>query len=82
LHERALAIREARLGPDHPETATSLRYLASDLRARGDLDGARALYERPLASARLALARPPLHRLEPEVACGRGGRAGESPVAD
>jgi hypothetical protein len=28
LHERALPMREARLGPDHPDTADSLRYLA------------------------------------------------------
>jgi hypothetical protein len=28
-HERALAIREARLGPDHPETAKSRRNLAA-----------------------------------------------------
>jgi Tetratricopeptide repeat len=29
LHERALAIREARLGPDHPDTATTQRSLTN-----------------------------------------------------
>jgi hypothetical protein len=29
LHERALAIRETALGPEHPDTATSLDNLAS-----------------------------------------------------
>jgi tetratricopeptide (TPR) repeat protein len=49
LHERALAIREARLGPDHPDTAQSLNNLANVLRDQGDLDGARTLHERALA---------------------------------
>jgi hypothetical protein len=40
LHERALAIRETRLGPDHPETALSHYHLADVLRDQGDLDGA------------------------------------------
>jgi tetratricopeptide (TPR) repeat protein len=39
---------EARLGADHPDTATSLDNLAAVLRARGDLDRARALHERAL----------------------------------
>ena len=34
LYERALAIREKVLGPDHPETATSLNNLATLLQAR------------------------------------------------
>ncbi|HEY2958094.1 MAG TPA: tetratricopeptide repeat protein [Actinomycetota bacterium] len=29
LHERALAIREARLGPDHPDTVRSRGLLAA-----------------------------------------------------
>jgi Tfp pilus assembly protein PilF len=49
LHERALAIREARLGPDHPDTAQSLNNLAVVLYNQGDLDGARPLHERALA---------------------------------
>jgi hypothetical protein len=49
LHERALAIFEARLGADHPDTATSLTNLATVLYAQGNLDGARVLYERALA---------------------------------
>jgi tetratricopeptide (TPR) repeat protein len=39
LYERALAIREKSLGPEHPETAS----------AQGDLVGARPLLERALA---------------------------------
>jgi tetratricopeptide (TPR) repeat protein len=48
LHERALAIFEARLGADHPHTARSLSDLANVLRAQGDLDGAGRLHERAL----------------------------------
>jgi tetratricopeptide (TPR) repeat protein len=47
--EDALAIRETRLGPDHPDTATSLDALATVLRTQGDLDGARRRYQRALA---------------------------------
>jgi tetratricopeptide (TPR) repeat protein len=49
LQERALSIREAHLGADHPDTATSLRYLAFAVAVQGDLDGARSLHERALA---------------------------------
>jgi tetratricopeptide (TPR) repeat protein len=49
LHERALSIREARLGADHPDTAQSLSNLAGVLRDQGDLKGARRLFERALA---------------------------------
>ena len=49
LYERALAIREKVLGPEHPDTATSLNSLASLLQAQGDLAGSRPLYERALA---------------------------------
>src|SRR6266511_3484534 len=46
LLQRALAIRETRLGADHPETAHSLTNLALVLRAQGDLRTARTLHER------------------------------------
>jgi len=49
LQARALAICEAHLGPDHPDTARSLQDLAMVLYDQGDLDTARALYERALA---------------------------------
>jgi tetratricopeptide (TPR) repeat protein len=49
LFERALRIREDRLGADHPYTATSLNRLASVLAEQGHLAGARPLYERALA---------------------------------
>jgi tetratricopeptide (TPR) repeat protein len=49
LFERALAIRENVLGPDHPDTATSLNHLAYLLQAQGDLAGAQPRFERALA---------------------------------
>ena len=49
LYERALAIREKVLGPDHPDTAASLNNLACLLQDQGDLAGARPLFERALA---------------------------------
>jgi tetratricopeptide (TPR) repeat protein len=55
LFERALAIREKALGPEHPETAQSLNNLAALLQDQGDLAGARPLYERALAIREKAL---------------------------
>ena len=49
LFERALAIREKALGPEHPDTATSLATLAILLQAQGDYAAARPLFERALA---------------------------------
>jgi tetratricopeptide (TPR) repeat protein len=49
LLERALAIREQVLGPDHPDTAQSLNNLAGLLQVTGDYMGARPLLERALA---------------------------------
>ena len=49
LYERALAMREEALGPDHPDTATSLNNLAGLLQIQGDLAAARLLVERSLA---------------------------------
>jgi tetratricopeptide (TPR) repeat protein len=49
LYERALAIYETALGPEHPNTATSLNNLAYLLRDQGDFAGARPLSERALA---------------------------------
>jgi tetratricopeptide (TPR) repeat protein len=47
--ERALAIFEATLGPDHPNVAVALNNLGSVLQDQGDLAGARAAFERALA---------------------------------
>ena len=47
--DRALAIREKLLGPDHPDTAASLDNLGMLLQAEGDFAGARPLVERALA---------------------------------
>ena len=49
LFRRALAIREKALGPEHPETASSLNNLALVLKIQGDFANARLLYERSLA---------------------------------
>ncbi len=48
-YERALAIREKVLGPDHPATAGSLNNLGMLHQAIGDLAGARLYLERALA---------------------------------
>src|SRR5438094_320413 len=55
LFERALAIDEKALGPDHPTTAPSLNNLAYLLQAQGDLAAARPLFERALAICEKAL---------------------------
>ena len=46
--ERALAIKEKVLGPEHPDTAAGLDNLANLLYSQGDLAGARPLLERSL----------------------------------
>jgi tetratricopeptide (TPR) repeat protein len=53
--ERALAIREKALGPDHPDTAQSLNNLGYLLQATGDLAEVRPYYERALAIFEKAL---------------------------
>jgi tetratricopeptide (TPR) repeat protein len=55
LSERALAIREKVLGPDHPDTASSLNNLGYLLQAQGDLAGALPYFERALAIREKAL---------------------------
>jgi len=55
LYERALAIRERALGPDHPDVANSLNNLATLLSDQGDYAEARPLYERALAIRERAL---------------------------
>lgn len=49
LHERALAIREKLLGPEHPTTAESLSNLAIALYSKGDYESSRSINERALA---------------------------------
>jgi tetratricopeptide (TPR) repeat protein len=49
LLEQALTIREAALGPEHPDVANSLGNLAIVHYATGDYDEARALLERALS---------------------------------
>jgi Flp pilus assembly protein TadD len=55
LFERALAIREKVLGPEHPRTADSLDNLGILLQTLGDPAGARPLHERALAIREKAL---------------------------
>jgi tetratricopeptide (TPR) repeat protein len=49
LLERALAISEAQLGPEHPDTAHCLNDLGAVLRGLGDLSAARDHHQRALA---------------------------------
>jgi tetratricopeptide (TPR) repeat protein len=49
LHERALSIREAQLGPQDPNTADSHQNLGVVLRNLGDIKAARTHHERALA---------------------------------
>ena len=49
LYQRALAISEKVLGPDHPDTATSLNNLAGLYNNQGKYDEAEPLYQRALA---------------------------------
>jgi len=48
LAERAVAITEKLLGPEHPETARSMRNLGLTLQGRADFLGAKARLERAL----------------------------------
>jgi tetratricopeptide (TPR) repeat protein len=49
LYQRALAIREQQLGPQHPDTANSLNNLAGLYRAQGKDEQAEPLLKRALA---------------------------------
>jgi eukaryotic-like serine/threonine-protein kinase len=55
VHERALAIREQALGPEHPDVARSLNNIANVHQTMGAYDDAKALYERALAIREKAL---------------------------
>jgi tetratricopeptide (TPR) repeat protein len=54
-YDRALAIGEAALGPDHPHVDIYRNNLGSVLQDLGDLAGARMQYERALAIGEAAL---------------------------
>ncbi len=47
--ERCLAIREAKLGPDHLEVGNTLTALADIMKRSGDKSAARRMFERVLA---------------------------------
>ena len=55
LEERALAITETTLGPDHPDTATRLNNLATTYRDLGRAAEALPLQQRALAISEMAL---------------------------
>ncbi len=55
LFEKARATRAARLGPDHPDTLTSLRHLAGSYDKIGRRDEALRLREQALARAKAKL---------------------------
>jgi tetratricopeptide (TPR) repeat protein/MinD-like ATPase involved in chromosome partitioning or flagellar assembly len=55
LYKRALAIREQVLGPEHPDTVTTMNNLAGLLQSQGDYAAARVLYVRALAIREVAL---------------------------
>src|ERR1041384_2449581 len=48
LHEEVLKLRKARLGPDHPDTLTSMHNLAGAYRVANKLDEALLLYAETL----------------------------------
>jgi tetratricopeptide (TPR) repeat protein len=49
LYKRALAVRQAALGPEHPDTASSVEGLALLCQAQGGFAQAQPLFERALA---------------------------------
>ena len=57
LYQRALAIREAQLGPDHPNTATSLNNLAALYWAQGQLQPAFNYFQQGVATEETILSR-------------------------
>ena len=59
LYERVIAIREKVLGPDHPDTATSLSNLAVLYKKQGAYTQAQPLYQRALTIWQRALG--PIH---------------------
>jgi tetratricopeptide (TPR) repeat protein len=67
----ALAIRQKVLGPEHPDTATSLNNLGLLLQAQGDYAAARPYFEQALAIRKKALGED-----HPEVATSLNNLAG------
>src|SRR5262249_5022058 len=55
LYQRALAICEKALGPEHPDTATSLNNLAGLYQDQGNYDKALPLFQRALAISEMVL---------------------------
>ena len=62
LMEETLALQKAKLGPDHPDTLTTMINLAVGYQYAGRLDRALPLFEETLATSEVeARSRPPRH---------------------
>ena len=55
LYEETLALRKAKLGPDHPDTLTSMSNLARRYLDAGQFDRALPLFEETLARRKAKL---------------------------
>jgi tetratricopeptide (TPR) repeat protein len=71
VHQRALALREAQLGPQHLEVGAALTNLANHHTARGEYEPAKLQYERVLGIYESALG-----SMHPDVANAVGNLAG------
>ncbi|MCS6880196.1 MAG: tetratricopeptide repeat protein [Oscillochloridaceae bacterium] len=81
LYERALAIRERALGPDHPDTAQSLHNLAELFRVQGNYAAAEQLMIRALRiyEARLGPDHPDTQRARRNLAAIQQRLGGTAP---
>ncbi len=70
MHERALALQQKALGPEHPEIANTLNNLGNALRELGRFAEAREQYTRALALQEKVL--PPEHLDHAEILLGMG----------
>ena len=68
LHEETLALRRAKLGPDHPDTLRSMSILAESYADAGQTDRAMKLYEETLALQKAKLGPDhPIHARMPRT---------------
>ena len=85
LFEETLALQKTKLGPDHPDTLTSMNNLAAGYRAAGKLDMALPLFEETLALQKTKLGpdHPDTLTSMNNLASGLPGRreAGPGPAA-
>ena len=79
LDEATLTLREAKLGPDHPETLTSRNNLATAYRRRPHRRGDRPARGHAQDAGVEAGPRPPRHAHQPQQPCRRLPTAGRTP---